>query len=111
MPGGAPPDLPPWKRRPPPRSPPRPRRQAPAHSRGPSPDSRRRQWLAVHEYLNPYDPPYRPLAMNANESYSRYVSPSKLMSRRESVTIERIQSGPRMSQVVVHNKTVYLSGQ
>jgi enamine deaminase RidA (YjgF/YER057c/UK114 family) len=29
----------------------------------------------------------------------------------ESVTIERIQSGPRMSQVVVHNKTVYLSGQ
>jgi len=27
------------------------------------------------------------------------------------VTIERIQSGPRMSQVVVHNKTVYLSGQ
>jgi enamine deaminase RidA (YjgF/YER057c/UK114 family) len=27
------------------------------------------------------------------------------------VTIERIQSGPRMSQAVVHNKTVYLSGQ
>jgi enamine deaminase RidA (YjgF/YER057c/UK114 family) len=27
------------------------------------------------------------------------------------VSIERIQSGPRMSQVVVHNKTVYLSGQ
>jgi enamine deaminase RidA (YjgF/YER057c/UK114 family) len=27
------------------------------------------------------------------------------------VSIERFQSGPRMSQVVVHNKTVYLSGQ
>ncbi len=27
------------------------------------------------------------------------------------MSIERIQSGPRMSQVVVHNKTVYLSGQ
>jgi enamine deaminase RidA (YjgF/YER057c/UK114 family) len=27
------------------------------------------------------------------------------------LTIERIQSGPRMSQAVIHNKTVYLSGQ
>jgi enamine deaminase RidA (YjgF/YER057c/UK114 family) len=27
------------------------------------------------------------------------------------VTIERIQGGPRMSQAVIHNKTVYLSGQ
>ena len=27
------------------------------------------------------------------------------------MSIERIQSGPRMSQAVVHNKTVYLSGQ
>jgi enamine deaminase RidA (YjgF/YER057c/UK114 family) len=27
------------------------------------------------------------------------------------MSIERIQSGPRMSQVVIHNKTVYLSGQ
>jgi enamine deaminase RidA (YjgF/YER057c/UK114 family) len=27
------------------------------------------------------------------------------------VSIERIQSGPRMSQAVVHNETVYLSGQ
>jgi enamine deaminase RidA (YjgF/YER057c/UK114 family) len=27
------------------------------------------------------------------------------------LSIERIQSGPRMSQAVVHNKTVYLSGQ
>jgi enamine deaminase RidA (YjgF/YER057c/UK114 family) len=27
------------------------------------------------------------------------------------MTIDRIQSGPRMSQVVIHNKTVYLSGQ
>jgi len=27
------------------------------------------------------------------------------------VPIERIQNGPRMSQVVIHNKTVYLSGQ
>lgn len=27
------------------------------------------------------------------------------------MTIERMQSGPRMSQVVIHNKTVYLSGQ
>jgi enamine deaminase RidA (YjgF/YER057c/UK114 family) len=27
------------------------------------------------------------------------------------LSIERIQSGPRMSQAVIHNKTVYLSGQ
>ena len=27
------------------------------------------------------------------------------------MTIERIQSGPRMSQAVIHNKTVYLAGQ
>jgi enamine deaminase RidA (YjgF/YER057c/UK114 family) len=27
------------------------------------------------------------------------------------LTIERIHSGPRMSQAVIHNKTVYLSGQ
>jgi enamine deaminase RidA (YjgF/YER057c/UK114 family) len=27
------------------------------------------------------------------------------------MTITRIQSGPRMSQAVIHNKTVYLAGQ
>jgi enamine deaminase RidA (YjgF/YER057c/UK114 family) len=27
------------------------------------------------------------------------------------VSIQRIQSGPRMSQAVIHNKTVYLAGQ
>jgi enamine deaminase RidA (YjgF/YER057c/UK114 family) len=27
------------------------------------------------------------------------------------MTVERIQSGPRMSQAVIHNKTVYLAGQ
>jgi enamine deaminase RidA (YjgF/YER057c/UK114 family) len=27
------------------------------------------------------------------------------------MTIERIQTGPRMSQVVIHNNTVYLAGQ
>ena len=27
------------------------------------------------------------------------------------MTIKRIQAGPRMSQAVVHNKTVYLAGQ
>src|ERR1700723_3604964 len=27
------------------------------------------------------------------------------------MTIERIQIGPRMSQAVIHNKTVYLAGQ
>ena len=27
------------------------------------------------------------------------------------MTIERIQVGPRMSQAVIHNKTVYLAGQ
>jgi enamine deaminase RidA (YjgF/YER057c/UK114 family) len=27
------------------------------------------------------------------------------------MTIKRIQTGPRMSQVVIHNKTVYLAGQ
>jgi enamine deaminase RidA (YjgF/YER057c/UK114 family) len=28
-----------------------------------------------------------------------------------SMTIQRIQTGPRMSQAVIHNKTVYLAGQ
>lgn len=46
--------------------------------------------------------------MRANESYSPYVSHA---TKRPTVSIERIQSGPRMSQIVVHNKTVYLSGQ
>ena len=27
------------------------------------------------------------------------------------MTIKRIQNGPRMSQAVIHNKTVYLAGQ
>ena len=27
------------------------------------------------------------------------------------MSIERIQTGPRMSQAVMHNKTVYLAGQ
>lgn len=27
------------------------------------------------------------------------------------MTIERMQAGPRMSQVVIHNSTVYLAGQ
>jgi enamine deaminase RidA (YjgF/YER057c/UK114 family) len=27
------------------------------------------------------------------------------------MVVERIQSGPRMSQAVIHNKTVYLAGQ
>jgi enamine deaminase RidA (YjgF/YER057c/UK114 family) len=27
------------------------------------------------------------------------------------MSIERIQTGPRMSQVVIHNQTVYLAGQ
>jgi enamine deaminase RidA (YjgF/YER057c/UK114 family) len=27
------------------------------------------------------------------------------------MTIQRIQAGPRMSQAVIHNKTVYLAGQ
>ena len=27
------------------------------------------------------------------------------------MTIERMHTGPRMSQVVIHNKTVYLAGQ
>jgi enamine deaminase RidA (YjgF/YER057c/UK114 family) len=27
------------------------------------------------------------------------------------MTVERIQTGPRMSQAVIHNKTVYLAGQ
>jgi enamine deaminase RidA (YjgF/YER057c/UK114 family) len=27
------------------------------------------------------------------------------------MSIERIQTGPRMSQAVIHNKTVYLAGQ
>jgi len=27
------------------------------------------------------------------------------------MSIERIQTGPRMSQAVIHNQTVYLAGQ
>lgn len=27
------------------------------------------------------------------------------------MSIERLHSGPRMSQVVIHNKTIYLAGQ
>jgi len=29
----------------------------------------------------------------------------------ESMSVQRIESGPRMSQAVIHNKTVYLAGQ
>jgi len=29
----------------------------------------------------------------------------------ETMSVKRIQSGPRMSQAVIHNKTVYLAGQ
>src|SRR5271169_1454280 len=54
--------------------------------------------------------PLGPIAINANESYSPYLKPRN-QEVIVKVPIERIQSGPRMSQVVVHNKTVYLSGQ
>ncbi len=27
------------------------------------------------------------------------------------MSVQRIQAGPRMSQAVIHNKTVYLAGQ
>jgi enamine deaminase RidA (YjgF/YER057c/UK114 family) len=36
---------------------------------------------------------------------------TQLKGKESAMTIERIQCGPRMSQVVIHNKTVYLSGQ
>ena len=29
----------------------------------------------------------------------------------ETMPVERIGSGPRMSQAIIHNKTVYLAGQ
>jgi enamine deaminase RidA (YjgF/YER057c/UK114 family) len=49
--------------------------------------------------------------MIANRSYSRYTLAAQLQSRGVAMTIKRIQTGPRMSQAVIHNKTVYLAGQ
>src|ERR1700687_5667653 len=48
--------------------------------------------------------------MIANRSYSRIRWKHK---QRDGVImpIKRIQTGPRMSQAVIHNKTVYLAGQ
>jgi enamine deaminase RidA (YjgF/YER057c/UK114 family) len=34
-----------------------------------------------------------------------------LFSKGDAMSIERLHVGPRMSQVVIHNKTVYLAGQ
>jgi len=52
----------------------------------------------------------RALAMIANRSYRRVRWKHK---QRNGVImpIKRIQTGPRMSQAVIHNKTVYLAGQ
>src|SRR3984885_5946675 len=34
-----------------------------------------------------------------------------MQTNGETMAIKRIQTGPRMSQAVIHNKTVYLAGQ
>src|SRR5258708_40254562 len=51
------------------------------------------------------------LQMIANRSYSRYTLAAQLKLNGVVMTIKRIQTGPRMSQAVIHNKTVYLAGQ
>src|SRR5258705_2159932 len=51
------------------------------------------------------------LEMIVNRSYSRYTLEAQLQRKRVIVMIKRIQTGPRMSQAVIHNKTVYLAGQ
>src|ERR1700730_9823392 len=49
--------------------------------------------------------------MIANRSYSRYTLEAQLQRNGVIMPIKRIQTGPRMSQAVIHNKTVYLAGQ
>jgi enamine deaminase RidA (YjgF/YER057c/UK114 family) len=51
------------------------------------------------------------LAMIENRSYSRYRLEAQQQRNGVSMTIKRIQTGPRMSQAVIHNKIVYLAGQ
>jgi enamine deaminase RidA (YjgF/YER057c/UK114 family) len=48
--------------------------------------------------------------MIVNGSYSRYTLAAQAIEGG-AMTIKRIQTGPRMSQAVIHNKTVYLAGQ
>jgi enamine deaminase RidA (YjgF/YER057c/UK114 family) len=49
--------------------------------------------------------------MIVNRSYSRYTLEAQLQRKGVIIMIKRIQTGPRMSQAVIHNKTVYLAGQ
>jgi enamine deaminase RidA (YjgF/YER057c/UK114 family) len=49
--------------------------------------------------------------MPDNRSYSRYTLKHNCNRNGVTMTIKRIQIGPRMSQAVIHNKTVYLAGQ
>src|SRR5258708_8338763 len=51
------------------------------------------------------------LEMIVNRSYSRYTLEAQLHRRGVIIMIKRIQTGPRMSQAVIHNKTVYLARQ
>src|SRR5258708_20232689 len=51
------------------------------------------------------------LEMIVNRSYSRYTLEAQLQRKGVTIMIKRIQTGPRMSQAVIHNKTVYLAGQ
>src|SRR5258708_23820841 len=51
------------------------------------------------------------LEMIVNRSYSRYTLEAQLQRKRVIIMIKRIQTGPRMSQAVIHNKTVYLARQ
>ena len=50
------------------------------------------------------------LAISENRPYSRYTG-YQATAEEETMSMQRIESGPRMSQAVIHNKTVYLAGQ
>jgi enamine deaminase RidA (YjgF/YER057c/UK114 family) len=47
----------------------------------------------------------------SEERMTRYIARKPRSTERPIVSIKRINSGPRMSQAVIHGNTVYLSGQ
>src|ERR1700719_864986 len=54
---------------------------------------------------------YYALAIIVIRRYSRYRLAVQTNPMEPPMTITRLKPGPRMSQVVIHNKTVYLAGQ
>jgi enamine deaminase RidA (YjgF/YER057c/UK114 family) len=46
-----------------------------------------------------------------NDLPGQAITLETLALKENTMTIQRIETGPRMSQAVVHNKTVYLAGQ